>query len=245
MAASHPVRAHCWALSLYRAPVQSNQVSRRHMQTWTQHSPPFGEYAVDVPWPGAAGQKAGVRQPHSLYDISDSWLRTYVCLPHTDPPTTSLMRTKQHCLNGIHGTIRRSTDSWFVHLSVRTYHVIALLCHRCTLHMDLPSLQTWMWSFGKVAQQSWLASHTKCTHSYRTSVLACATSNSLHMCIPFTGVGSACLQRARKRTSLWCKHVCAPAMYNYRSCLNWADILICKISTFLNNNHMFLVLKLH
>ncbi|KAG6330686.1 hypothetical protein ID866_8404 [Astraeus odoratus] len=36
--------------------------------------------------------------------------------PGTDPPTTSLFtRTKQHCLMGIKGTVRRSTDSWFVH----------------------------------------------------------------------------------------------------------------------------------
>ena len=37
----------------------------------------------------------------------------------TDPPTTSLLvRTKQHCLMGIRGTVRRSTDSWFVHCNV-------------------------------------------------------------------------------------------------------------------------------
>ncbi|KAF8331940.1 MT-A70-domain-containing protein [Cantharellus anzutake] len=39
----------------------------------------------------------------------------------TDPPTTSLFtRTKQHCLIGIKGTVRRSTDSWFVHCNVDT-----------------------------------------------------------------------------------------------------------------------------
>lgn len=39
----------------------------------------------------------------------------------TDPPTTSLLtRTKQHCLIGIRGTVRRSTDSWFVHCNVGT-----------------------------------------------------------------------------------------------------------------------------
>jgi mRNA m6A methyltransferase non-catalytic subunit len=37
----------------------------------------------------------------------------------TDPPTTSLLtRTKQHCLIGIRGTVRRSTDNWFVHCNV-------------------------------------------------------------------------------------------------------------------------------
>ncbi|KAI9451253.1 MT-A70-domain-containing protein [Lactarius psammicola] len=37
------------------------------------------------------------------------------------PPTTSLLtRTKQHCLIGIRGTVRRSTDSWFVHCNVDT-----------------------------------------------------------------------------------------------------------------------------
>ncbi|KAJ7875398.1 MT-A70-domain-containing protein [Mycena olivaceomarginata] len=39
----------------------------------------------------------------------------------TDPPTSSLLtRTKQHCLIGIRGTVRRSTDSWFVHCNVDT-----------------------------------------------------------------------------------------------------------------------------
>jgi len=38
-----------------------------------------------------------------------------------DPPTTSLLtRTKQHCLMGIRGTVRRSTDSWFVHCNIDT-----------------------------------------------------------------------------------------------------------------------------
>ncbi|KZT66741.1 MT-A70-domain-containing protein [Daedalea quercina L-15889] len=41
--------------------------------------------------------------------------------PGTDPPTSSLLtRTKQHCLMGIRGTVRRSTDSWFVHCNVDT-----------------------------------------------------------------------------------------------------------------------------
>ncbi|KAG5645616.1 hypothetical protein DXG03_005607 [Asterophora parasitica] len=41
--------------------------------------------------------------------------------PGTDPPTTSLLtRTKQHCLIGIRGTVRRSSDSWFVHCNVDT-----------------------------------------------------------------------------------------------------------------------------
>ncbi|KAJ7279036.1 MT-A70-domain-containing protein [Mycena rebaudengoi] len=41
--------------------------------------------------------------------------------PGTDPPTSSLLtRTKQHCLIGIRGTVRRSTDSWFVHCNVDT-----------------------------------------------------------------------------------------------------------------------------
>ncbi|KAE9406099.1 hypothetical protein BT96DRAFT_281193 [Gymnopus androsaceus JB14] len=41
--------------------------------------------------------------------------------PGTDPPTTSLLtRTKQHCLIGIRGTVRRSTDSWFVHCNIQT-----------------------------------------------------------------------------------------------------------------------------
>ncbi|KAG5735578.1 Methyltransferase-like protein 14 [Termitomyces sp. T112] len=41
--------------------------------------------------------------------------------PGRDPPTTSLLtRTKQHCLIGIRGTVRRSTDSWFVHCNVDT-----------------------------------------------------------------------------------------------------------------------------
>ncbi|KAF8970596.1 MT-A70-domain-containing protein [Flammula alnicola] len=45
--------------------------------------------------------------------------------PGTDPPTTSLFtRTKQHCLMGIRGTVRRSTDSWFVHCNVDTDVII-------------------------------------------------------------------------------------------------------------------------
>ena len=43
--------------------------------------------------------------------------------PGMDPPTTSLLtRTKQHCLMGIRGTVRRSTDSWFVHCNVGEFH---------------------------------------------------------------------------------------------------------------------------
>ncbi|THH01148.1 hypothetical protein EW145_g6966 [Phellinidium pouzarii] len=45
--------------------------------------------------------------------------------PGTDPPTTSLLtRTKQHCLMGIRGTVRRSTDSWFVHCNIDTDVII-------------------------------------------------------------------------------------------------------------------------
>ncbi|KAF8762041.1 Oxysterol-binding protein [Rhizoctonia solani] len=41
--------------------------------------------------------------------------------PGGDAPTTSLLtRTKQHCLMGIKGTVRRSTDSWFVHCNIDT-----------------------------------------------------------------------------------------------------------------------------
>ncbi|KAF9508043.1 hypothetical protein BS47DRAFT_1350759 [Hydnum rufescens UP504] len=41
--------------------------------------------------------------------------------PGTDAPTTSLfMRTKQHLLVGIRGTVRRSTDNWFVHCNIDT-----------------------------------------------------------------------------------------------------------------------------
>ncbi|KAH8834021.1 MT-A70-domain-containing protein [Flagelloscypha sp. PMI_526] len=53
-----------------------------------------------------------------------TWVKTnrYSNLgPGTDPPTTSLLtRTKQHCLIGIRGTVRRSTDNWFVHCNVDT-----------------------------------------------------------------------------------------------------------------------------
>ncbi|KAI6046627.1 MT-A70-domain-containing protein [Pisolithus marmoratus] len=56
------------------------------------------------------------------------WVKTNVNLnrgPGTDPPTTSLLtRTKQHCLMGIKGTVRRSTDSWFVHCNVDTDVII-------------------------------------------------------------------------------------------------------------------------
>ncbi|KAH7107053.1 MT-A70-domain-containing protein [Auriculariales sp. MPI-PUGE-AT-0066] len=41
--------------------------------------------------------------------------------PGSEPPTSSLLtRTKQHCLMGIRGTVRRSTDGWFVHCNVDT-----------------------------------------------------------------------------------------------------------------------------
>lgn len=56
------------------------------------------------------------------------WVRTNKASnkgPGTDPPTTSLLtRTKQHCLIGIRGTVRRSTDSWFVHCNVDTDVII-------------------------------------------------------------------------------------------------------------------------
>ncbi|KAJ7619531.1 MT-A70-domain-containing protein [Roridomyces roridus] len=52
------------------------------------------------------------------------WVKTNKTTNHgpgTDPPTSSLLtRTKQHCLIGIRGTVRRSTDSWFVHCNVDT-----------------------------------------------------------------------------------------------------------------------------
>lgn len=58
------------------------------------------------------------------------WVRTNKASnkgPGTDPPTTSLLtRTKQHCLIGIRGTVRRSTDSWFVHCNVGAYIRIIL-----------------------------------------------------------------------------------------------------------------------
>ncbi|CAE6407384.1 unnamed protein product [Rhizoctonia solani] len=45
--------------------------------------------------------------------------------PGGDVPTTSLLtRTKQHCLMGIKGTVRRSTDSWFVHCNIDTDVII-------------------------------------------------------------------------------------------------------------------------
>ncbi|KAJ3505731.1 hypothetical protein NMY22_g17480 [Coprinellus aureogranulatus] len=45
--------------------------------------------------------------------------------PGTDPPTTSLLtRTKEHCLMGIRGTVRRSTDGHFVHCNVDTDVII-------------------------------------------------------------------------------------------------------------------------
>jgi len=52
------------------------------------------------------------------------WIKTNqsnVRGPGCDPPTTSLLtRTKEHCLMGIRGTVRRSTDSWFVHCNIDT-----------------------------------------------------------------------------------------------------------------------------
>ncbi|KAJ7441436.1 hypothetical protein FB451DRAFT_1191064 [Mycena latifolia] len=50
------------------------------------------------------------------------WVRTNKTTnrgPGTDAPTSSLLARK-HCLIGIRGTVRRSTDSWFVHCNVDT-----------------------------------------------------------------------------------------------------------------------------
>ncbi|TDL26989.1 MT-A70-domain-containing protein [Rickenella mellea] len=56
------------------------------------------------------------------------WVKTNKELnrgPGTDPPTSSLLtRTKQHCLIGIRGTVRRSTDNWFVHCNIDTDTII-------------------------------------------------------------------------------------------------------------------------
>lgn len=39
-----------------------------------------------------------------------------------DPPPADgvLTRTTEHCLMGIRGTVRRSTDGWFVHCNIDT-----------------------------------------------------------------------------------------------------------------------------
>lgn len=59
----------------------------------------------------------------------------------TDPPTTSLLtRTKQHCLIGIRGTVRRSTDSWFVHCNVGrlgSMHARWTLSNRLVIDTDV------------------------------------------------------------------------------------------------------------
>ncbi|KAI9512143.1 MT-A70-domain-containing protein [Russula earlei] len=56
-----------------------------------------------------------------LHSLSAAAALSIVYPFQTDPPTTSLLtRTKQHCLIGIRGTVRRSTDSWFVHCNVDT-----------------------------------------------------------------------------------------------------------------------------
>ena len=45
--------------------------------------------------------------------------------PGSDPPTTFLFtHMKQHCLIGTWGTVRQSTDSWFVHCNVDTDVII-------------------------------------------------------------------------------------------------------------------------
>ncbi|KAL7411730.1 MT-A70-domain-containing protein [Mrakia frigida] len=41
--------------------------------------------------------------------------------PGIDPPTDSIFQnTKEHCLMGIRGTVRRATDGWFVHTNIDT-----------------------------------------------------------------------------------------------------------------------------
>lgn len=56
------------------------------------------------------------------------WCKTNITSnagPGGDPPTTSLLtRSKQHCLIGIRGTVRRSTDNWLVHCNVDTDVII-------------------------------------------------------------------------------------------------------------------------
>ena len=70
----------------------------------------------------------GVRKENISFMYRFVWVAEYCFFDYrfffnayakTDPPTTSLFtRTKQHCLIGIKGTVRRSTDSWFVHCNV-------------------------------------------------------------------------------------------------------------------------------
>ena len=58
--------------------------------------------------------------------------------PGTDRPTSSLLtRTKQHCLIGIRGTVRRSTDHWFVHCNNGASIFPPFLCF--ISNADLPS----------------------------------------------------------------------------------------------------------
>lgn len=46
-----------------------------------------------------------------------------ICRPRVqiDPPTDSIFQnTKEHCLMGIRGTVRRATDGHFVHTNIDT-----------------------------------------------------------------------------------------------------------------------------
>ena len=44
----------------------------------------------------------------------------------TDPPPIGgiMTRTTEHCLMGIRGTVRRSSDGWFVHCNIDTDVII-------------------------------------------------------------------------------------------------------------------------
>ncbi|GEM10747.1 methyltransferase like 14, transcription regulator [Rhodotorula toruloides] len=48
------------------------------------------------------------------------WLKTNKKNPEGDLPTSLFQPTLEHCLMGIRGTVRRSTDSFFVHCNVDT-----------------------------------------------------------------------------------------------------------------------------
>lgn len=64
----------------------------------------------------------------------------------TDPPTSSLFaRTKQHCLIGIRGTVRRSTDSWFVHCNVGEFLSWVIVVFRQVTHGNILDTDVMFW----------------------------------------------------------------------------------------------------
>ncbi|KAK4048498.1 regulatory protein [Microbotryomycetes sp. JL221] len=105
---------------------------------------------------GASGDGIGLERGRDLlaswgYRRSEDivWLKTNRKAPEKDllsEPTSLLTSTIEHCLMGIRGTVRRSTDSWFVHCNVDT-DVIVWEGHEQDPQLRPPEMQTLIENF--------------------------------------------------------------------------------------------------